>query len=139
MAREFVVSHVVEPLAEEKREQRLATLEERLAQLRTGFEHQESDLASMRVRLRKKAEDGSIQAAEELARVKVRQSALVQRRDSALSSLIQEPTLIMAGDVEFLAHALVLPSRDPEERARLDVQNRTDCNTCRARLRREYS
>ena len=53
-------------------------------------------------------------------KVKVRQRALAQRRKATLAALEREPELIAPGEVTFLAHALVLPSDDPEDRRRYD-------------------
>jgi hypothetical protein len=56
----------------------------------------------------------------ELTRIKERQRALSARREEALATLRREPELIAPGEVEFLAHALVVPSSDPEDRKRHD-------------------
>ena len=44
------------------------------------------------------------------------------RREAALAVLHREPELIDVQDVAFRAHALVVPSADPEERQRFDAQ-----------------
>jgi hypothetical protein len=43
-------------------------------------------------------------------------------RDIKLAELKREPDLLRVGAVEFLAHALVVPSDDPEERKRFDAE-----------------
>ncbi len=50
-----------------------------------------------------------------LSRVRERQKSLESRKREALESLRKEPDLIHAETIQFLAHALVLPSNDPED------------------------
>jgi hypothetical protein len=72
--------------------------------------------------LRKKAEDGNTDAAARLEEIKKRQKALDCERDEAINRVRREPELVDAGEVEFLAHALVVPTSDPEERKRHDAE-----------------
>ena len=113
---------VATPLAAGYREALLATLESRAEFVRRGFKYQEADLAAARTRFNEKAKAGDARAKGELTKIKERQAQLATRRDAALAVLRREPELIAADDVEFLAHALVVPSTDPEERARFDAQ-----------------
>jgi hypothetical protein len=57
-----------------------------------------------------------------LTRIKERQKALATRRDDALAVLQREPELIVAEEVAFLAHALVVAIEDAEERERFDAE-----------------
>jgi hypothetical protein len=52
--------------------------------------------------------------------VRRRQQELKAREERAVAVLRREPELAAVGEVTFLAHALVLPSADPEERDRHD-------------------
>ena len=57
-----------------------------------------------------------------LSRVRERQKSLESRKREALESLHKEPDLIHAETIQFLAHALVLPSNDPEDQKQFDAQ-----------------
>ncbi len=57
-----------------------------------------------------------------LSRVRERQKSLESRRREALEWLPREPDLIHAESVQFLAHALVLRSDDPEDQKQFDAQ-----------------
>jgi len=57
-----------------------------------------------------------------LSRVRQRQKSLESRKREALESLRREPDLIHAETVQFLAHALVLRSDDPEDQKQFDAQ-----------------
>ena len=43
-------------------------------------------------------------------------------KEQALAAMRNEPELISAGELKFLAHALVIPSADPEDRKRHDAE-----------------
>jgi hypothetical protein len=83
---------------------------------------QEADLAAARSRLSERARAGDARAKGEITRIKGRQQTLAARREAALAVLHREPELIDVQDVAFRAHALVVPSADPEERQRFDAQ-----------------
>jgi superfamily II DNA or RNA helicase/transcriptional regulator with XRE-family HTH domain len=121
-AEAFARSAIAEPLAEERRQALLATLESRAEFVRLGFHYQDADLASARNRYSEKARAGDAHAKGEVTKIRQRQQGLAGRRDCALQVLRREPELIAVEDVEFVAHALVVPSSDPEERERFDVQ-----------------
>jgi hypothetical protein len=116
----YAVEQVARPLAEEHRAAMLETLPERADFLRKGYDYQEAELAEARKRLRDQAREGNTRAKAELNKVKARQRALADRRRATLAALEREPELIAAGEVTFLAHALVIPSDDPEDRKRYD-------------------
>jgi superfamily II DNA or RNA helicase/transcriptional regulator with XRE-family HTH domain len=120
LARAHVVDQVAFPLAEEHRQGLLQALPERAGFLGRGFDYQEAELAAARSRLADKARGGDRRAKGELTRIKTRQQKLAEQRDLALARLRREPELIVPGEVTFLAHALVLPSSDPEDRQRHD-------------------
>ena len=64
---------------------------------------------------------GDAQASEELTKVKDRQRHLEQDKERRLQQLQLEPARIVPGDYEIIAHALVVPTTDPEERERHDA------------------
>jgi hypothetical protein len=74
----------------------------------------------LRSRLREQADAGKAEARRDLETIKDRQKALTEEKERALAVLSREPELVRVGEVSFVAHALVLPSSDPEERERHD-------------------
>jgi superfamily II DNA or RNA helicase/transcriptional regulator with XRE-family HTH domain len=118
----FLESDVVAPLARQHRERLTATVAERQEYIRRGYDYQEADLAETRVKLKEKADAGKAEARTELAIVRRRQAELQTRRDAALATVRREPELLDVGEVEFIAHALVLPSLDAEDRKRHDAE-----------------
>ncbi len=104
---------------DERRAVLLATLPQRLDFLGRGYTYQENELLSMRARYREKADQGDPRARGELTKIKERQRLLQEQREQALATLQREPELIAPGEITFLAHALVLPSSDPQ-----DIQQR---------------
>lgn len=119
-----VETHLLEkillPLVEAQRSSRLATLPERESFLMRGFTFQEAELAAARARLNEKAQTGDGRARAELGRIRERQHSLVSQRDAAIRTLVREPELIVPGDIRLIAHALVIPSDDPEDTKRHD-------------------
>ena len=87
-----------------------------------GFDHHLADLVAERQQLRKAAERGEPGAAERLAAVKERQRRFRGERESRLGRLRREPALVVPGEAVLLAHALVLPTSDPESRRRHDAE-----------------
>jgi len=120
LARSFAVDEVAKPLAEKHRQIFLQSVPSREAFLIRGYDYQEAELAARRAAVSAKASQGDAQAKTELARIRQRQQILSARRDQSIQVLYREPELIAPGDVTFLAHALVVPSSDPEDRKRHD-------------------
>lgn len=108
-------------LATAHREALLASLAEREDFLRRGYDYQQAELAAARARYSEKAREGDARAKSEVTRLRQRQAAVETRRQEALAALRREPELIAPGAVTWLAHALVIPSTDPEERQRFDA------------------
>jgi hypothetical protein len=50
-----------------------------------------------------------------LTRIKAQQRDLSDRLERIISIIRREPELLVPGDVDFIAHALVVPSTDPAE------------------------
>jgi SNF2 family DNA or RNA helicase/DNA-binding XRE family transcriptional regulator len=119
-ARAHLQETVATPAAERIASGLTASIEEREVFLRAGFDYQEAELADTRVKLRERADAGDASAQRALEEVRKKQAALAAQRERALAILRREPELVEANGVTFLAHALVLPSSDPEERERHD-------------------
>ena len=117
----FAREQVVEKMAQRRREALLADMPARKEFIERSFIYQAADLAELRKKQKEKADQGDIRAKGELTRVKQRQQELAQRKEEALTVIEREPTLVMPGKITFLAHALVVPSNDPEERMRYDA------------------
>jgi len=119
-ARSHAWEKVALPLAEERRRERLNNLPERQEFVSRGFEYQDSEFAQARGKLRDKAQAGDPKANGHLTRIEDCQVALAPRRESVLAVLGREPELIVADEVAFLAHALVVPTDDLEDRNHYD-------------------
>ena len=120
-AQEYLAGMFSHRLVEEHRRALMTSLPERLEFLRRGYDYQESELASMRARYREKADQGDPRAKGELTKIRERQRLVQEQRETALAALQREPDLIAPGEISFIAHALVLPSADPQ-----DIQHRDD-------------
>jgi superfamily II DNA or RNA helicase len=121
-AHAYVLERVARNLAETKRQALQATLPERLDFLRRGYDYQDAELAAARSKLTEKARDGDIRAKGELTKIKTRQKTLADQRELALRTAAREPELIIPGEITCLAHALVLPSSDPEDMKHRDKE-----------------
>jgi Helicase conserved C-terminal domain len=121
LAQAYALSQVAEAIAEHHRHTLRQSLPEREAFIENGFTYQAAELAQARARQTEKARTGDSRAKGELTRIKARQKGLLVRKDEALAVLSREPELIVPGDITFLAHALVVPSSDPEDRERYDA------------------
>ena len=89
-------------------------LDERIRFVGRGFGYQAAALAEARRRLTARVQNGDHRVAEELAQVRERQRNLSANRDNRLAAMRAEPDSIRPGAVEFLVHALVVPTQDPE-------------------------
>ena len=121
-AREWIDSDALARLVDEHRASIEQSLPERLDWIARGCDHRTAELIARRQHVGRKARAGEAGAAEELARVKDEQRHLAADKDRRLRLVQMEPSLIVAGDVEMVAHALVLPSGDAGERQRHDAQ-----------------
>ena len=119
-ARAFLVERVAREMAIQRRQSLLSRLAERESFVRRGFDYQEAELAAGRAKQSEKARAGNSAAQKELARIKEQQKQLAQRRQQSLAVLRREPELITPRSVEFIAHALVVPSSDPVDREQYD-------------------
>ena len=101
------------------------SLPERRRWTARGFDYKTAELMSKRRQARMHADRGEAAAQTELALVKEEQKLLVAEKQRHLEALDSEPTLIGPGDTAMLAHALVVPTSDPEERRRHDAKVET--------------
>ena len=106
----------------EKRDALLTALPEREQFVQRGFAFQEAELAAARVRQSEKARSGNTAAAKALKDIKQQQRSLAQRRTLALATIHREPELIAPGHLTFLAHALIVPSANPDDLERHDAE-----------------
>ena len=116
---------VVDRLVQSHRQRRIEDLSARIDFTRRGFDFRAAELTAARARLGEKARAGDQHASAEFARVKERQRDLTTQRSHTLATLEAEPDLIQAGEVEFLAHALVVPVQDSHEMERYDADVET--------------
>lgn len=108
--------------AERVRGELLARLPQRQDFLARGFDYQEAELAAQRARVTERARAGDPKAKADLARIREKQRLLAQERETAIRERQREPELIAVGEVELLAHALVVPSTDLADRKRQDAE-----------------
>ena len=116
-AERFANDIIVGRMVQTHRQQLLDDLDERLGFVARGFDYQAAELAAARARLTERDRAGDHRVRDELARVRERQRSLSAARTNRLDQMRSEPDRIMPGEVEFLVHALVVPSRAPEEDA----------------------
>jgi SNF2 family DNA or RNA helicase/DNA-binding XRE family transcriptional regulator len=119
-AKDYAFETIAQGLAGEHKQVLFNTLPEREDFVRRGYHYQEAELAGRRIELSKKAHKGDTKSKIELTQIKERQRQISQLRENALNMLRREPGLIVPTDIEFLAHALVVPSEDPVDRERQD-------------------
>lgn len=122
LAKAYALEHITQSLVQSQRQALIEAQPERENFLRRGYDYQEAELAAARAKLRDKANAGNSRAKAELTRIKNRQRLLASLREQAIASLRREPELIAPGEVTFLAHALVVPSNDPEDKKRHDKE-----------------
>jgi len=120
-ARRFLDEALMNPWVERLRDAALADLPTHETFLRRGFEYLDAELAVQRARLSEKVRAGDARARPPLDRVRQRQRSLDARRNQGLALLRRERELRGPGGVTFLAHALVVPSDDPEVRRQHDL------------------
>ena len=118
---DYLAAQLLNPLVTSHQQALLRELPVREAFIKRGYAFQEAELAAARARYTERANRGDPHAKRELANVKERQRALAAQRDTALAVLRWEPELMTANPITFLAHALVVPSSDPE-----DIKHRDD-------------
>ena len=121
LARAYLAERIAREVALSRKKCLEDSIPEREGFIRRGFDYQEAELASARTKHSEKARKGNRKAIEALEDVKRQQRQLASRRDNALAVLRREPELIAPGAMTFVAHALVVPSSDPEDRKQHDA------------------
>ena len=121
-AREWIDADALARLVDEHRARIERSLPERLDWIARGCDHRTAELIARRQHVGRKARAGDAGAAAELARVKDEQRRSAADKDRRLRQVKLEPSLVVAGDVEMVAHALVLPTGDAGERDRHDAR-----------------
>jgi hypothetical protein len=119
-AEQFALEQAAQPMVARRKQALLVELPERESFIKRGYAYQEAELAAARARCTEKANQGDPHARGELTRIKTQQRELGVQREAALAVLRREPDLMDIGPVDFKAHALVVPSSDPEEVKRRD-------------------
>jgi superfamily II DNA or RNA helicase/DNA-binding XRE family transcriptional regulator len=109
-------------MIEEHRAQIARVVPERVDWVARGYDYKTAELIAARRQANEGAQRGDARAAAELARIKEQQRRLTAEKEHRLAQLRAEPSLIVPGDAIMLAHALVLPTDDPEERQRHDAE-----------------
>jgi hypothetical protein len=118
----FAREQIAAPIAERHRSAMLASLPERERFIEAGYRYEEDALLAQRVLTANRAREGDTRAAAELDRIKQRQRSLEDLKQQALAALRREPALVDSHEIEFLVHALVVPSSDPEDKKRHDAE-----------------
>ncbi len=118
----FLVERVAREMAVSRRDALLATIVEREGFIRRGFDFQEAELAAARLAQSEKARTGNKAAQAELTKIKAHQKEIAARKAMALAVIRREPELIAAGGITFIAHALIVPSTDPDDVAQHDAE-----------------
>ena len=118
----FARDAVTGSLVQQHRADLLQTMPERLDFVARGFDYQAAELAAARSRFNERFRAGERSATEELSRIRERQRSLAAIRTDRLDRIRNEPDNIRPGEVEFLVHALVIPSQDTEELEAYDAE-----------------
>ncbi len=121
-ATQYAEEKVAAPLAAVRQRSLLDSLAEREEFLVRGYNSHDAELASQRARLTDRVRAGNALARKAVDSIKEQQRTLAERRDAALAALRTEPAAIVPGEIRFMAHALVVPSSDPEDRKRHDAE-----------------
>ena len=121
-AREWVDGDAIARFVDEHRARIERSLPERLDWIARGCDHRTAELIARRQHVGRKARGGDAGAAAALAKIKDEQRRLAADKDRRLRQVRMEPSFVVAGDREIVAHALVLPTADTEERRRHDTQ-----------------
>jgi len=120
-ARAFFIERIARDLALEKRNTLLNSMVERESYIQRGFDYREAELAAARAKQSQKARSGNSKALAALNEIKKQQRELAGRRARALAAVRREPELIESAPLQFIAHALVVPSTDPDDKDRYDA------------------
>ena len=120
-AEEWLRENALSRMVQECRARIEERLPERLQWTARGYDHKTAELMARRRRLSEEARRGDPRMQAELAVVKEAQSRLSTEKKRHLALLEAEPTLIEPDRAEIIAHAVVVPTVDPDERQRHDA------------------
>ena len=120
-AARYAEQHVLERRVGEHRDALRAELPERRRRVGIGFDLRAAELAGRRARLAR-AGAGRKDEQNGLEEVKREQRVLVLEKERALGRIETAPDRVVAGDVRFLAHVLVVPASDAAEQERYDAR-----------------
>ena len=120
-AARYAEQHVLERRVGEHRDALRAELPERRRRVGIGFDLRAAELAGRRARLAR-AGAGRKDEQNGLEEVKREQRMLVLEKERALARIETAPDRIVAGDIRFLAHVLVVPASDTAEQDRYDAR-----------------
>jgi SNF2 family DNA or RNA helicase/DNA-binding XRE family transcriptional regulator len=120
-AQAFLLERIAREIALERKKLIQESIQEREDFIRRGFDFQEAELATARVKHAEKSRNGNRKAMEALDEVKRQQKQLIGRRESAMAIIKREPELIETGPIMFVAHALIVPTMDPDDKKQHDV------------------
>ena len=120
-AARYADQHVLERRVGEHRDALRADLPERRRRVGIGFDLRAAELAGRRAKL---ARAGAERKDERngLEEVKREQRTLALEKDRALARIESGPDCIVAGDIRFLAHVLVVPASDTSEQESYDAR-----------------
>ena len=121
----FSLNQIAGGMVAERRQSLESTMGERFDFIARGYDYQDAELAAARARLSDKVRAGDPKAKGDVTKIRERQRTLATRKEAAMTVLRREPELIVPGEVTFLAHALVVPTSDPEDRKRHDADVET--------------
>ena len=113
-ANAYAREEVADSIVQSHRQQILDDLPGRLEFINHGFDHRNAELAETRARLSRKAGEGDPRAEADLSEIKALQRSLAAMRDRRTAAMRSEAENVHAGEVELLAHALVVQARDSE-------------------------
>ena len=120
-AKKFAEDVIIGGMVQVHQKRIIDDLDDRMGFVARGFDYQAAELAAARSRLNERVQAGDHRVREELARVRERQRSLGAARGRRLDDMRDEPNRIRPGEVEFLVHALVVPSQDPEGTEQYDA------------------
>ncbi len=121
-AKAWLKEDLLSDMAQETRLTIQQELPERLRWAARGYDHKIAELMAKRRYLSGDASQGDTRAQAELVLVKKEQSQLIADKKHGLALLEAEASLIEPGEIKMIAHALVVPTDDPEERQRHDAK-----------------
>jgi hypothetical protein len=117
---EFTEENILNPLFEKKKKEMNEKISQSEKFIIKGFRFQEAELLLKRNKIKKKIERGNKDIQLELENIKQLQSSLNIKQRSQLKKIHREFDLINPGKINFIAHALVIPSNDPEDKKKYD-------------------